>query len=326
MAAEVAIVMPYFQRQPGILSETVRRVFTQRHPPSFNLIIVDDGSPVPAAGELEALSETQRAHITLIKRQNGGVAAACNTGLDAVPEATEWIARLDSDDHWDPDHLAEAMMMMRAGFDFFFANEKGGEGVPRLEYAGFRPQENIRRNEGADLFEMREGGFLNMMVQHAQICTSTIVFKRSKFPSLRYRRTYAMCDDMHLFLDIALQSPHVAFSSRVHVDHGPGLHVNQIADWKTNRALLTICDFAEYYERILREVALSATQQAIIEGRYRRARTDWAMTLLAMLGARRRPDRRVLMEFLPRRPGMIADLLKVAAQRCLSRNDHRPDK
>ena len=35
MAAEVAIVMPYFQRQPGILRETVRRVFAQRNPPSF---------------------------------------------------------------------------------------------------------------------------------------------------------------------------------------------------------------------------------------------------------------------------------------------------
>ena len=231
------------------------------------------------------------------------MAAACNTGLGAVLEATEWVARLDSDDHWDPDHLAEATMMMRAGFDLFFANETGGEGMPRLEYVGFRPLEHIRRDEGADLFEMREGGFLSMMVQHAQVCTSTIVFKRSKFASLRYRRTYAMCDDMHLFLDIALRSPHVAFSSRVHVDHGPGLHVNQIADWKTNRALLTTCDFAEYYERILREVPLSATRQAMIEGRYRCARTDVAVTLLAMLGASRRPDRRVLMEFLPRHPG-----------------------
>jgi succinoglycan biosynthesis protein ExoW len=315
MVAEVAIVMPYFQREAGILRETVRHVFAQRYAPTFILIIVDDGSPVPAESELQGLNATQHAQIVLIKQPNGGVAAACNTGLDAVPESADWVARLDSDDHWEPDHLAEAVMMLSAGFDFFFANEMGSEGVPRLQYTGFKPAEHIRRTEGSDVFEMRDSNFRDMMVQHAQVCTSTILLRRRMFASLRYRKTYAMCDDMHLFLDIALQSPRVAFSSRVHVNHGPGLHVNQIADWKTNRALLTSCDFVEYYNRILREVPLSVGQRIMIRDRYRQARRDVATILLAMLSAGRAPDRRVVTEFLPRHPGMIPDLLAVAGRR-----------
>jgi succinoglycan biosynthesis protein ExoW len=315
MAPEVAVVMPYFQREPGILRETLRYVFAQRNAPSFKLIIVDDGSPIPAEGELAELAETQRSQITLICRPNGGVAAACNTGLDVIPATVCWVARLDSDDHWAPDHLAEAAAMMRAGFDFFFANELGGEGVPRLEYLGFRPEEHFPRPEGPGLFEMRHGGFQRMMVQHAQVCTSTIMFRHSKFASLRYRTTYAMCDDMHLFLDIAQQSPRVAFSSRVRVNHGPGLHVNQIHDWKTNRALLTACDFANYHARVLREVPLSPAETEVVKRRLSDARSDVAMILLAMLAAGRWPDHRVLTQFLPRHPRLLRDVCFAAARR-----------
>jgi succinoglycan biosynthesis protein ExoW len=315
MAPEVAIVMPYFQREPGILRKTLRHVFAQCNAPSFKLIIVDDGSPIPAESELVELAETQRSQITIIRRPNGGIAAACNTGLDAVPATVCWVARLDSDDHWAPDHLAEATAMMRVGFDFFFANELGGEGVPRLEYLGFRPEEYFPRPEGPGLFEMRHGDFLRMMVRHAQVCTSTIMFRRSKFASLRYRITYGLSEDMHLFLDIAQQSPRVAFSARVHVNHGPGLHVNRIHDWKTNRALLTACDFASYHARILREVQLTAAETGVVKGRLSNARSDVAMILLAMLAAGRWPDRRVLTQFLPRHPRLLPDVCHVAARR-----------
>jgi succinoglycan biosynthesis protein ExoW len=315
MAAEVAIVMPYFQRQPGILRETVRLVFAQRNCPSFNLIIVDDGSPVPAKAELQELNDDQWACITLIQQANQGITDACNTGLDAVPSSTDWIARLDSDDHWDPDHLARAVMMMRSGFDLFFANEQGGEPVPRLEAVGFWPSEHISCFEGSDLYEMKADGFLEMILKHAQVCSSTVVIRRSKFSSLRYRPTHATCEDMHLFLDIALRSPRVAFSPRVHATHGPGLHVNHVANWKTNRALRTAADFVEYYERILQEVTLLPRQASIIQERYAQAMDDVAAIALGMLAAGTTPDVRLIGGFLRKRPSVLRHVVQVATRR-----------
>lgn len=324
MTPELAVVIPYFQREPGILRETLRHVFGQRNAPAFQLIVVDDGSPAPADSELADLTAAQRAQVSLIRQSNGGVAAACNTGLAAVAETAEWIARLDSDDHWHPDHLADAVMMLRAGFDFFFANEIGAEGIPRLEHCGFQPSEHLPRPEGPHLFEMQGDAFLRMMVRHAQVCTSSVVMRRSKFRSLRYRKTYAMCDDMHLFLDIAMQSPRVAFTSDVHVFHGPGLHVNQVRDWKTNRALLTACDFIDYYARILREVDLSPAEEAMIRQHYQTAQFNVSLTALAMLGAGRLPDLRVAFEVLPRHPGLLRELVRVVARRVVPREPAKP--
>jgi succinoglycan biosynthesis protein ExoW len=325
MIAEVAIVMPYFQRQPGILRATLQTVFAQRNSPTFNLIIVDDGSPAPVDIELQDLTDRERSQITLIRQSNQGVAAACNVGLAAVPRTAQWIARLDSDDHWDPDHLARGVAMMRAGFDFFFANEQGGEPVPRLEVVGFRASDHIPRDEGPELYEMRSGGFLDMMLEHAQVCSSTVLMG-NKFASLRYRKTHAMCEDMHLFLDIALQSPRVAFSSRVHVTHGPGVHVNHVADWKSNRALRTACDFVEYYRRILIEVKLTPTQASFIRKRYAQCRTDVATVVLGMLGAGRIPDLGLMRRFIWQQPSTLKDLVGVAVGRVAGRTMPKPSK
>jgi succinoglycan biosynthesis protein ExoW len=311
MSHKIAIVMPYFQRQRGILRDTVQFVLAQRDCPDFNLIIVDDGSPVPAEEELQDLNESQLAQVTLIRQPNQGVAGACNTGLAAVPPTADWIARLDSDDHWQPYHLCEAIKALDAGFDFFFANEKGAEPIPRLQFVEFWPSEHIRRAEGTENYEMRPGAFLEMMAKHAQVCTSTIVMRRSKFSSLRYRKMYAMCEDMHFFLDIALQSPKVAFSPVVHVTHGPGLHVNQVADWKSNQALRTACDFMEYYERILREVTLTAEQFSMIRQRYTRSRSDVATVTLGMLKSGRIPDAKFVSAFVRYHPSIVKDIIQV---------------
>ena len=98
--------------------------------------------------------------------------------------------------------------------------------------------------------------------------------------------------------------------------------MDHVADRKTNRALLTACDFAEYCQGILREIPLSADQGTIIAARYGQARWNMAVILLAILAAGRQLGGRELARFLPRHPGMIVDLSKVAAWRVI-RGQHR---
>ena len=64
----VAVLIPYFQRQPGILANTVRSVLAQQGFDDYQVIVVDDGSPVPAADELAGITE-QRDKITMINQQ-----------------------------------------------------------------------------------------------------------------------------------------------------------------------------------------------------------------------------------------------------------------
>ena len=44
----IAVIIPYFQREAGILRRALASVFAQTNAPSWEIIVVDDGSPVPA--------------------------------------------------------------------------------------------------------------------------------------------------------------------------------------------------------------------------------------------------------------------------------------
>src|SRR5262249_37804258 len=97
MPARIAVVIPYFQRTPGVLARTLNAVFAQDVDAAIEVVIADDGSPVPAANELAGLSTANQARTRVIARRNGGPAAARNTGLANVAAENDFIALLDSD-------------------------------------------------------------------------------------------------------------------------------------------------------------------------------------------------------------------------------------
>jgi glycosyltransferase involved in cell wall biosynthesis len=71
----------------------------------IEVIVVDDGSRVPAA---EALAAVHDERLRVIRREvNGGVSSARNAALAAARAPV--VAQLDADDLWRPDHLEEAL-------------------------------------------------------------------------------------------------------------------------------------------------------------------------------------------------------------------------
>lgn len=121
------IIIPYFQREPGILSRALRSVFAQTHP-DFEIVVVDDASPVPAENDIHEFSLEERARITVIKQPNAGPGGARNMGMDHVPSDTSYVAFLDSDDEWTPDHLKNAVHSLSLfDADCYWASIKGGE-------------------------------------------------------------------------------------------------------------------------------------------------------------------------------------------------------
>lgn len=125
--ANCSVVIPHYQKEPGILLRALKSVFAQSYR-DFHIIIVDDASPLPADKDLEALTLEERASITVIKQPNGGPGGARNTGLDHIAEGTKFAAFLDSDDEWTPDHLKNAVEGMSLfDADCYWASITGGE-------------------------------------------------------------------------------------------------------------------------------------------------------------------------------------------------------
>jgi glycosyltransferase involved in cell wall biosynthesis len=92
----VSIIIAYF-KQEAFIAETVRSVQGQTYP-HFEIIVVDDGSPVPAASVLPESSE-----VLVLRTENRGCPAARNFGFQQ--SSGDFLVFLDSDDRLTPGAL-----------------------------------------------------------------------------------------------------------------------------------------------------------------------------------------------------------------------------
>lgn len=99
MSITVSIILPVYN-SGCFLAEAIESVLKQSLT-NFELLIVDDGSDSPETRRIIDLQTDPR--IRIIRRENGGIASARNTGLDAA--SGKYIAFLDHDDWYHPDYL-----------------------------------------------------------------------------------------------------------------------------------------------------------------------------------------------------------------------------
>jgi len=100
MMATVTAILPVFNGR-AFLGQAVQSVMDQTLRP-VELIVVDDGSTDGSLEELEKLPESPFP-IRVLRQANGGQSAARN--LAASHAVGEYLAFLDQDDRWYPQHL-----------------------------------------------------------------------------------------------------------------------------------------------------------------------------------------------------------------------------
>lgn len=93
----VCVIIPAYNRAE-LLPRCIKSVWSQRPALPAEVIVVDDGSRDGTALVAEQLGARVIRHL-----ENRGAAAARNTAAHAT--SCEWLALLDTDDEWLPDHL-----------------------------------------------------------------------------------------------------------------------------------------------------------------------------------------------------------------------------
>jgi succinoglycan biosynthesis protein ExoW len=226
---KIAVIIPFFQQQPGLLARAVDSVLAQRLEPDWRveIIVVDDSSPISAQDELAGRSLPERVSLQIATQQNAGPGAARNTGLDLVGDDVDAVALLDSDDAWTAQHLANALAALGGGADLYFANHTRPEVYDSYFGSmdlGARQIGRLVRDEPR-LYQLAEDK-LRLILQHCLAQTSTIVFRWRKHRAMRFAAELRSAGEDQVFLlALAMASSKVLFSEGLDVVCGDGVNL-----------------------------------------------------------------------------------------------------
>jgi glycosyltransferase involved in cell wall biosynthesis len=139
------VVVPLYNKRRYV-RRCAESVLRQTHR-DLRLVVVDDGSTDGSALEVERLRDDR---LTLVRQPNGGEGSARNAGIARADG--EWIAFLDADDLWLPNHLEELRSVVErcpaAGLvstDHFVCEEGSAVPAPQAGPAAISEIDYFRR-------------------------------------------------------------------------------------------------------------------------------------------------------------------------------------
>ena len=293
-AARIAVVIPYFQREPGLLQRALGSVAAQEYSP-FQVVVVDDGSPRPATDEITQKLRDTLPRLSVLRQLNRGISAARNAALEALhPEVTA-VALLDSDDFWAPSHLRYAAEALSQGGDFFFSNARvEGE---QQNYFDENPYRQILygSSEVAPGIALWSAGLAALFSGGCPFATPSVVFRRALMPQVRFPLNFRRAgEDQVVFWQLLTRAGLILFSTEVTVTIGRGVGTWRSATLGTREHLIVVADEIHLRRHVLSEYPITGDDRRLM----RRA-----------LYSRRSIALRSTLHLLRRRHNVIPELL-----------------
>lgn len=100
------VIIPVYNKA-RTLGKAIESVYAQEER-AWEMVVVDDGSTDDFAAAIAPYASDER--IRVIRQKNGGVSVARNRAIEAAREP--YLAFLDADDEWLPNHLSEFRRMI----------------------------------------------------------------------------------------------------------------------------------------------------------------------------------------------------------------------
>jgi hypothetical protein len=197
----VSVVIPAYQAAAwigatldSVLAQTLR---------DYEIIVVNDGSPDTA--ELEPALAPYRDRILYLRQENQGPAGARNAGIRAA--RGRYIAPLDADDIWEPEHLAAQVAVLEAdpSVDVVYADARIFGDVPE---AG-RTVMELCPSEGEVTFES-----LVTRRSTVHICV-TVARRETLLRAGLFDPAFRGTEDFEMWLRILKQGGRIAYQRRV---------------------------------------------------------------------------------------------------------------
>lgn len=288
MENTVGVVIPFYQREKGILRKCIDSIVDQKFDGYFDICIVDDESPVPAVSEIPE-SYYDKHNIKIIHQKNSGPAVARNTGLDNLSQSCEYIAFMDSDDWWDPLFIETAVSTMNKGYDLFFVNTKR-EGIDGDRFGwhkssglNFNIDEHDVINPENNIYEFK-GNFFNYSILRSNIlATSSTIFRKSRGSEIRFNKNLFNGQDRLFKIHLSKNVRRVAFTPDFLVLEGAGVNIYDSSKWGASKSINLAANYIRLSKAILHEVELSDEQKKLIDRKLKESRFDFCISLIHLI-------------------------------------------
>jgi glycosyltransferase involved in cell wall biosynthesis len=237
----VTVVIPAYNAAPYI-GATLDSVFKQAFT-DFEVVVVNDGSPDTPALEL-ALRPYQR--IRYLRQENRGPSSARNAGIQVA--AGKYVAFLDSDDLWLPQHLAKQVTALETNpkLQMVYAN-----GI----YLRGETPVGILFDNSPQALPVDLDGLLHE--RSTVITSSAVVLREALLKAGLFDEQLRRCEDYDLWLRLAQSGATISFTREIQIRHrqSNGLAAN----WELMRQALI-----RVYEKHLALGTLSAEQARFV--------------------------------------------------------------
>ena len=232
----IGVVIPFYQRESGILAKALLSIAAQQiKSTAFTIVIVDDGSPIPADNELAALELPEHCRIELIKQKNAGPAVARNTALDYLQKyEISTVAFLDSDDVWKEQHITEALSALSSGAGFYFCDHSRFNTTDSWfasldcfkHWNDTAAAYNIKLSADKQLAELSGANCFKLFIKEYLSQTSCIVYDFKSQPDARFDPSLVSAgEDYFLWLQLVSHCEKVIFSFNKNIHCGEGVNI-----------------------------------------------------------------------------------------------------
>lgn len=186
------MVIPTYNRSRDV-RVAIGTVVAQTYPADeIEIVVVDDGSTDDTA---EVLSREFGDRIRYLHKPNGGVSSARNVGMAAA--RGDYLALLDSDDEWLPEHLAAQIEFLERHPDFGMVLTD----VVRMDERR-RDFDMLRRRE----FIREDGHVLRWVLRNPALVPASATFRRSVYEDVGgFDEGLVTGEDLDFHLRIALR-------------------------------------------------------------------------------------------------------------------------
>ncbi len=309
---KISIIIPFYQKEKGILKKSLISALSQKNVSNFEIIVIDDSSPIPAEEEYTDFNQDQISKIKTIKQKNQGPAGARNKGLDSISPETKYIAFLDSDDEWTSEHLSNALTALEFGFDFYFSD------LYQLDQSisGFNRAKRIQTNDHPKIFTDNDclrnytGDMQEQIITGNIIGTPTVVYRYSHYPELRFREDLVRAGEDYIFWlsFISKYKTRIAFSSTIEVKCGKGVNIYSGTKFGTPEALELIYFEAKYRKIILKEFTLQQDVKYKIKKKIKEQHSNFLMEVLHALHHGKQLNLALCLRYIALSPNFLSSI------------------